>query len=169
MGIPIEQSFKEMAKRDSENLVFNELLTTFRSYYEQFEQDTLQLFPGIMEVLQTLEQRRVKCFVVSSKKMAVLKRNLRALQIDSFFQDCIGSDQVKHYKPHPEGIFLLLERFQLDANDCVMIGDATFDIQMGKAANCRTCAVTWGSHVKEVLEMERPDVVVQKVLELSQI
>ncbi|MER2106060.1 MAG: HAD family hydrolase [Solibacillus sp.] len=169
MGIPIERSFKEMANRDFTEQAFDELLTTFRSYYQQFEPDTLQLFPGMMEVLQTLQQRGAKCFVVSSKKTDVLKRNLTALQIDGFFQDCIGSDQVKHYKPHPEGIFLLLERFRLQAADCVMIGDATFDMQMGKAANCRTCAVTWGSHTKELLEAEEPDIVVEQVLALSQI
>lgn len=169
MGIPIEQSFKDMAKSDLSEQAFDELLTTFRSYYQQFEQMALQLFPGINEALQQLKQRGVTCFVVSSKKTAVLKRNLQALQIDHFFLDCIGSDQVSHYKPHPEGILLLLARYQLQASDCVMVGDATFDLQMGKAAHCQTCAVTWGSHTKEALLRERPDFIVETAAELVRI
>ena len=166
MGIPIEQSFKEMAQCDLTEQALGELLTTFRSYYKQFENDTLQLFPGMMEVLEQLQKRNVKCFVVSSKKTDVLKRNLATLQIESFFQDCIGSDQVQHYKPHPEGIEILLERFRLEAKDCLMVGDAIFDIEMGQRAGCQTCAVTWGSHSKEMLQSEQPDFVVEQVEDL---
>ena len=166
MGIPIEQSFKEMAHSDLTEQTLGELLTTFRSYYKQFENDTLQLFPGMMEVLEQLQNRNVKCFVVSSKKTDVLKRNLATLQIESFFQDCIGSDQVQHYKPHPQGIEILLERFSLEAKGCLMVGDAIFDIEMGKRAGCQTCAVTWGSHSKEMLQRAQPDFVVEQVEDL---
>ena len=169
MGIPIEQSFKEMANIDLTDQAFNELLTTFRSYYKQFENDTLKLFPGMKEVLEQLHKRQVKCFVVSSKKTDVLKRNLVTLQIEAFFQDCIGSDQVQHYKPHPEGITILLDRFNLNEKDCMMVGDAIFDMQMGKRAGCSTCAVTWGSHSKETLQTEKPDYMVEQVMDLLRV
>ena len=169
MGIPIEQSFKEMANTSFTEESFQQLLTTFRTMYKRYENEHLQLFPGIKDVLQTLQQQHINCFVVSSKKTDVLQRNLKALDIDLFFKDCIGSDQVKYYKPHPEGIFTLLDRFHLEAKDCVMIGDAIFDIQMGKAAKCHTCAVTWGSHSKENLQLEQPDFVISHVIELLRI
>ena len=169
MGIPIEQSFKEMAGQPFTEESFQQLLTTFRTFYKQYENETLQLFPNMKDVLHTLHRKKVNCFVVSSKKTDVLQRNLKALGIESFFTACIGSDQVKHYKPHPDGILTLLERFHLEAKDCVMIGDAIFDIQMGKAAKCQTCAVTWGSHCEEKLIKEQPDFIIRDVKELLQV
>ncbi len=50
-----------------------------------------------------------------------------------------------------------------------MIGDAIFDVQMGKAANCLTCAVTWGSHSKETLQAEQPDFIVDETLTILHI
>lgn len=163
MGIPIEQSFQEMTTTALSTEDLQTLITSFRAYYKQFENESLTLFPNITDVLATLQKQQALCFVVSSKKTDVLKRNLQQLHIDMYFKDCIGSDQVQHYKPHPEGILLLLERYDLQSAECVMIGDAIFDIQMGKAANCRTCAVTWGSHTKATLQMEQPDFIVDQV------
>ena len=163
MGIPIEQSFQEMTTTALSSEDLQALITSFRAYYKQFENESLTLFPNITDVLATLQKQQALCFVVSSKKTDVLKRNLQQLHIDMYFKDCIGSDQVQHYKPHPEGILLLLERYDLQPAECVMIGDAIFDIQMGKAANCRTCAVTWGSHTKATLQMEQPDFIVDQV------
>ncbi|MGE7090390.1 HAD family hydrolase [Lysinibacillus sp. NPDC048646] len=166
MGIPIEQSFKEMASIQLEESLFEELLAIFRREYKKFENESLSLFPKMMDVLEELNKQGKQCFVVSSKKTDVLLRNLQALQINRFFEDYIGSDQVKHYKPHPEGIFKLVERHQLDLQACVMIGDAIFDIQMGKAAGCKTCAVTWGSHSEEQLQKEQPNYCISDVLDL---
>ncbi|MFT8322865.1 MAG: HAD family hydrolase [Bacillus sp. (in: firmicutes)] len=166
MGVPIEQSFKEMANSPLTDEAFEQLLISFRSFYKQYENKTLQLFPEMKVILQQLKEQQLNCFVVSSKKTDVLKRNLATLRIASFFKDYIGSDQVKNYKPHPEGIFKLIERYQLDTSSCMMIGDAIFDIQMGKAANCHTCAVTWGSHSKDLLASEKPDYIIENVYEL---
>lgn len=163
MGIPIEQSFKEMSSVPIEDSLFNQLLHYFRQCYKEIEHDTLLLFPHIKEVLRQLKEQHIDCYVVSSKKTDVLKRNLQTLEIDAYFKDCIGSDQVEHYKPHPDGILKLVVRYDLEATECVMIGDAIFDIQMGKAANCKTCAVTWGSHSKEKLSEEQPDFLIDDI------
>ncbi|GIN97462.1 phosphatase [Siminovitchia terrae] len=163
MGIPIETSFKEMANRELTNDEFEQLLVVFRQAYKEFENDSLMLFPQIKEVLKILTQNDVDCFVVSSKKTDVLFRNLTSLDITGFFKDWIGSDQVKLYKPHPDGVLSIVERFDLDVSTCIVIGDAIFDIQMGKAAGCKTCAVTWGSHTKEQLLQEEPDYCIDEV------
>ena len=40
--------------------------------------------------------------VVSSKHSTALKRNLEFLEIASYFEGVIGSDQVENYKPAPD-------------------------------------------------------------------
>lgn len=169
MGIPIEQSFQEMTNHTLNDEQFSVLLNRFRQAYKTFEEQTITAFPQIDEVLKTLNINGIMTFVVSSKKTDVLYRNLQKLQLDQHLTDWIGSDQVEHYKPHPDGILKIVERYSLDVKDCVMVGDAIFDIQMGKAAGCKTVAVNWGSHSKEQLIKENPSFYANEVSDLFRI
>lgn len=169
MGIPIEQSFQELSNHQLNEEQFSKLLTVFREAYKQFEAQTLTVFPYIPEVLTILKNTGFSLFVVSSKKTDVLLRNLQNLNLDSYFTEWIGSDQVSHYKPHPEGILQIIARYELKPASCVMVGDAIFDLQMGKAANCKTVGVSWGSHSKLELLKEEPTFFADSVMDLNKI
>lgn len=165
MGIPIEQSFQEMALEPLNETDFDELLTLFRILYKEYEGQYVKLFDGIPEVLAQLSEID-DCFVASSKHSRVLLRNLDTLGIRPFFKDVVSADMVTYYKPHPESIFVLQERHQFPLHRAVMIGDATFDLQMGKSAGIRTCAVTWGSHDRASLLAEEPTYMMHEVKDL---
>lgn len=169
MGIPIEVSFKEMANQEITEEAFESLLQMFRNHYKAVENDTLITFPHIPEVLQQLHESKKRLFVVSSKKSDVLLRNLTTLNIDRYFEDIMGSDKVTQYKPHPAGILKLVELYHLDPAETVMIGDATFDLQMAKAANVASCGVTWGSHGREKLLTEQPAFLIDQVEQLLEL
>jgi HAD superfamily hydrolase (TIGR01549 family) len=157
MGIPIEESFFKMSEQPLDQETATELIRIFRTYYQTYEESTLNVFPEIPHVLEILMKRKVPCFVVSSKKTAVVKRNLAAQNLVAFFEEIIGSDAVSHYKPHPEGINKVVTQYQFDPTRTIMVGDAIFDIQMGKAAGVKTIAVTWGSHDAKKLSADKPD------------
>lgn len=157
MGIPIEESFFKMSEQPLDQETATELIRIFRTYYQTYEESTLNVFPEIPHVLEILMKRKVPCFVVSSKKTAVVKRNLAAQSLVAFFEEIIGSDAVSHYKPHPEGIDKVVTHYQFDPTRTIMVGDAIFDIQMGKAAGVKTIAVTWGDHDAKKLSAEKPD------------
>ena len=99
----------------------------------------------------------------------MLYRNLQKLKFDHYFTDWIGSDQVEHYKPHPDGILKIVEHYSLTVNECAMIGDAIFNLQMGKAAGCKTIGVNWGSYSKEQLLKENPNFFAHDVKDLYQL
>ncbi|WP_270317789.1 HAD family hydrolase [Lactococcus petauri] len=166
-GIPIEKSFKKMAVGHTfKEEEFDELLSAFRKYYKAYEQENLTLFPQIKEVLQNLRHSGKKLYVVSSKHSTALKRNLEFLEIASYFEGVIGSDQVENYKPAPDGVLYIVKQYGLSTHHTVMIGDAIFDIQMGKAAGVQTCAVTWGAHDAAELADQHPDFLIKQVDEL---
>lgn len=167
MGVPIEISFKKMADAELPDELFQRLLVTFRKAYKELENDYIAAFPGIPEVLEKLLQQGKQIFVVSSKKSDVLLRNLKTLQIDEMFRDVIGADKVSHYKPHPEGILQLQERYSFQSEETVMIGDTIFDVQMAKAAGVYSCGVTWASHEKEILIKENPTFLVEETRQLA--
>ena len=110
-----------------------------------------------------------KIYAVSSKHSEALRRNLELLQIATYFDDLVGSDQVKNYKPAPDGIDVLLERYELDPEQTVMIGDAIYDIQMGHAAGVKTAGVHWGAFDWEAVLEQKPTFALTEVQQLGEI
>jgi len=49
-------------------------------------------------------------------------------------------------KPHPSMVLRAMQDAGVGPEDTVMIGDTTFDIQMGRAAGVATIGVNWGYH-----------------------
>lgn len=170
MGIPIETSFKAMVPdHNFTPTTYDALLNRFREHAQALESSQVTLFPGITATLSDLKANGHPLFIVTSKPTQVLERNLERLGIMSFFTDWIGSDQVAHYKPAPDGILILLDRYQLNPDNTVMVGDATHDLQMGKAAGVKTAAVTWGAHTQTALKSENPDWLCHTTPELTQL
>ncbi len=49
-------------------------------------------------------------------------------------------------KPHPGMIETALAETGIDAANCIMIGDTSFDMTMARAANVHALGVAWGYH-----------------------
>lgn len=166
MGIPIEKSFSLMSSVDLDDHQLEALIKTFRQNYKDVESSYLKLYKHMTEQLQLLSKDK-QLFVVSSKKTDVLIRNLEILDIDHLFTEVIGSDKVNHYKPSPDGINYILNKYQLENEETIYIGDAIFDIQMANSAKVASCAVTWGTHSIEELKSENPTYIIHEVTELN--
>ena len=54
-------------------------------------------------------------------------------------------------KPHPAMLLTALAEAGVDARDAVMIGDTSFDMQMGRAAGVAAYGVGWGYHTPAAL------------------
>lgn len=166
MGIPIEKSFSLMSSVDLDDHQLEALIKTFRQNYKKVESSYLKLYKHMTEQLQSLSKDK-QLFVVSSKKTDVLIRNLEILDIDHLFTEVIGSDKVNHYKPSPDGINYILNKYQLENEETIYIGDAIFDMQMANSAKVASCAVTWGTHSIEELKSENPTYIIHEVTKLN--
>ncbi|KRL84526.1 HAD family hydrolase [Ligilactobacillus apodemi] len=169
MGIPIEKSFVLMGADGLSEAELQEMFTNFRKHYQANETAYVVLFPEIKETLLKLKKAGKRLYVVSSKHSEALKRNLELLDIDIFFDDLVGSDQVDNYKPAPDGIKILLERYDLDQSESVMIGDAIYDIQMGQAAGIQTAGVHWGAFDWDQVVAQKPTFALEMVKQLAEI
>ncbi len=103
------------------------------------------LFPGAAEVLAELHAVPEYLLGVATGKS---QRGLEAL-IAAHNLECFVTRQVADHhpsKPHPSMVLTALEETGVEPADAVMIGDTSFDIDMGRAAGVRTIAVDWGYH-----------------------
>ncbi|WP_283613557.1 HAD family hydrolase [Ligilactobacillus aviarius] len=172
MGVPIETFIPKLVEKQGKHYSaeqFEAMYDSFRRHYGEIEQETTTLFPQMKDTLTALKDAGKKLFIVSSKASTSLKRNLKALGIADLFDDLIGSDQVEHYKPAPDGVLMVVEKYHLDKNESVMIGDAKYDLQMGKAAGVKTCGCLWDTFDAQLLKAENPDFLLEKPAELLNI
>ena len=97
------------------------------------------IMQGANELLHQLHQNGRQLAILTRNTMPVVKHTLQACKIEHFFPlDHILDRDSCIPKPSPDGIKRLLEFWQADAEDTVMIGDYLFDLEAGKAAGVAT-------------------------------
>lgn len=169
MGVPADKSFPQMADRELSEGDAKRLIRRFRNLYLENEDRGTVLYPGVEHALTTLKEQGKKLFVASAKETESLDRNLQKLGILDLFDETIGFDKVEHPKPNPEALLLLLDKYNLAAEDSVMIGDAKYDLIMGATAQMKTCGVLWGAADVDSLRAQKPTYLLKTPRELLEI
>lgn len=119
---------------------------TYRRLFHDFNTDgAVELYPDVLETLVELKKRGIILTIASSRSKASLTEYVSALGLESVISFVLGADDVKDGKPAPEAVNRTLEKFGFLPEEALVVGDTTFDIQMGKAAGTRTCGVTYGN------------------------
>lgn len=126
--------------------------STYRRLFHDFNTDgAVELYPDVLETLVELKKRGIILTIASSRSKASLTEYVSALGLESVISFVLGADDVKDGKPAPEAVNRTLEKFGFLPEEALVVGDTTFDIQMGKAAGTWTCGVTYGNGSKESL------------------
>lgn len=104
------------------------------------------LYPGAREALEGLAARpEMMLGVATGKSRRGLTHLLVEHDLGRFFKTTQVADDHPS-KPHPSMLEAAARETGVAAQVGVMIGDTTFDIEMGRAAGFRTIGVTWGYH-----------------------
>ena len=120
--------------------------STYRRLFHDFNTEgAVELYPNVLETLVELKKRGIILTIASSRSKASLTEYVSALGLESVISFVLGADDVKDGKPAPEAVNRTLEKFGFLPEEALVVGDTTFDIQMGKAAGTRTCGVTYGN------------------------
>lgn len=155
MGLPIETFFPMLAPQASSQTM-ERLYADFRMFCTQYEDSGTKLFDGIASTLQDLHDAGKNLFILSSNSSQTIQHHLERFKIDNLFSEIVGSDMVKNFKPDPESVNRVVHDFNLERQRSVMIGDARYDLQMGKNAAVKTCGATWGAFNVDSLKKEQP-------------
>lgn len=121
---------------------------------------TAPMYPGARAALERLHPRdELFLGVATGKARRGLDHAFAAHGIGHFFHTSQTADDHPS-KPHPSMLHAALMETGVEAQDAVMIGDTTYDIEMGRAAGCRTIGVSWGYHPVNDLRAAGADLVI---------
>jgi len=127
--------------------------------------DTSPLYPGAKAALDTLvAENGVVLGVATGKSRRGLDHVLAAHALAGHFDTTQVADDHPS-KPHPSMLHACLA--ETGARGGVMIGDTSYDIEMGRAAGFRTLGVAWGYHPVEALQRAGADLVIDSYAALA--
>jgi HAD superfamily hydrolase (TIGR01509 family) len=98
-----------------------------------------KIMDGSRALLEKLAARGARLGIFTRNVMPVVIETLKACDIAHLFplQHIVDRD-VATPKPSPDGIYHLLDLWQADAQDTVMVGDYLYDMQSGRSAGVTT-------------------------------
>lgn len=123
------------------------------------------LYDGLAELLDRLDRHGWMLAVATGKSDRGLDLCLTHHGIKHRFVSLQTADRHPS-KPHPSMIYQALADAGADPQAAVMIGDTSYDMAMGVAANVRAIGVDWGYHDASELESAGADSIAYSMDEL---
>lgn len=125
------------------------LAQRYRHGYHDNEK-AVRLFPGVVETLNELRRRGYWLGVVTGKSRNGLLRVMDRFGLADHFLVWRTAD-CTHSKPHPAMVLECMEELGVNAARTSVVGDASFDMEMARAANVEAVGVTFGVASAEAL------------------
>lgn len=138
-------------------------------YLENIARET-RLFPGIEELLNTLESNNLPWGIVTNKPGWLTNPLMDKLNLTQRAACIVSGDTVSKNKPHPEPMYYACEQANIVPEECIYVGDAERDIAAGRAAGMKTVAALFGYLLEDDNPMEwHADFSINHPLELLEI
>lgn len=156
IGLPLKECFVKLLSVD--DATAERCAEVYRRVFDEDNYPgTVTLFPHVMETLQALHERGLQLAICSSRGRPTLDAFVRDFHLEPMVAMVVSANDVQHAKPHPEPVQRILQRLQVAPEQTLVVGDASYDILMGRAAGCTTCGVTYGNQSADDLRQTGAD------------
>jgi HAD superfamily hydrolase (TIGR01509 family) len=131
----------------------DEMLASYRRVYLERKHSSTTVVPGVHEMLAALPGKKS---TATTKGTPTTRSVLEQFGLIQHFDHVQGTDGFPA-KPEPDVLFKSIEVFGVRPEDCLLVGDAPADIEAGKRAGVKTCAVRYGYGDPAELAKWEPD------------
>lgn len=159
IGPPLRDSFSPLLK-DIEKTE-----AAVRFYRERFETDGWAehtVYDGIENVIETLAKRGHRLAVVTAKNDGHARKIIEHLPFGHYFEMISGASLDGRISYKSQLIQIAIESMQVEAKDCIMIGDRHMDIEGAKHHAISSVGVLWGFGGHEELSRANADHIIDK-------
>jgi phosphoglycolate phosphatase len=152
IGLGLHDSLR-MAVPELQSEQYPQFVSNYRRHFLARE-DAMSLFSGMKELLTDLKGSHLLA-IATGKSRRGLDRALAATGVGPFFAASRCADETNP-KPHPAMLLELMDELGFAKNQMLMIGDTSHDLEMARAAEVDSVAVTYGAHPEEGLRACKP-------------
>jgi HAD superfamily hydrolase (TIGR01509 family) len=140
----------------------NELIQSYRTIYLARGHASTHRFPGVLDALQNLGGRKG---TATTKGTPTTRAVLEQFELLPYFDHVQGTDGFP-CKPAPDVLLRSIEALGAKPEDCLFVGDSAADMEAGRRAGVKICAVRYGYGKPDELARWKPDYWISDLREL---
>jgi phosphoglycolate phosphatase len=149
LGTPLPQMFRAM-RPDVDQREIDAGISAFRSAYEEVGIISNELYPGVIEMLDAIRQRRSKIWVVTSKPEFQAVEVVKYLELERYVGGVVGAS-LAETETKSDLIARALSAAEIASHEAVMVGDRSYDIVGALANHVLPIGALWGYGPEEEL------------------
>ncbi len=116
--------------------------------FDSFLDARLAPLPGLLFLLNTLEERQIPKAITTSSRRHFVDRCLEVANLQGRFQFILSAEDIHQGKPHPEIYSTAARRFAVDAGEMLVLEDSHNGCRAAIGAGAFTVAVP-GEHSRD--------------------
>ena len=163
IGLGLRDSLRHAVPTLAEHR-YAEFVDAYRRHFAR-EQERMELFPGVRELLEELRMHGRLLAVATGKSRRGLDQALAATGLARYFAASRCADETTP-KPDPAMLLELLAELEAAPGGALMVGDTSHDLEMARGAGVDAVAVSYGAHAGDALRSLAPRACVESVAEL---
>ena len=139
---------------------------SFIPYYDVHCADLTRPYPGIPELLNTLQQKGIQIAVASNKYQRATGKLIPHFFPDIRFTAILGQREGIPRKPDPQIVHEIIKLAGVQPEDVLYVGDSNVDMQTALHAKVDGIGVTWGFRPRTELEEGHPYAIIDRASDL---
>jgi len=152
IGLHLVEFFKAVFPNHTPEQM-EEWIRQYRAFYPERGHKQTSVYPGVAEALAALGGRKG---TATTKGTPTTRLVLEKFGLLPYFDHVQGTDGFP-CKPAPDVIFRSLEALGAKPEDCLFVGDSPADMEAGRSAGVKTCAVLYGYGKRDEMARYKPD------------
>jgi phosphoglycolate phosphatase len=167
VGIPLLRVFEVLL--DGDTVRAGIASQKYRELFPTVGMPGARPFDGVPGMLDGLKVGGREVFLVTARNEIITKQMLKNHGLNRFFTWVRGEQEGEVPGGKERMVAEVLERFDLDPGNCVMVGDRRYDVEAARANGVQAIGVTYGYGTKEELMDAGAGALAGSIAELEEI
>ncbi len=152
VGNGLSRLMEQAVPSGRENPLFQESVKLMRQIYAENWMRCTKPYDGVMELLEKLKMRGIRCAIVSNKPDFQVKELASLFFRDYIDKSCaIGEREGVRRKPYPDSVLEVMNVLGSAVSSTLYAGDSDVDILTAENAGIRCISVAWGFRSEKFL------------------
>ena len=169
IGPPLREIIKLIAPELTDDKFIDKICSIFREIYDNDPNDNTFMYNGVFDYLTKLKENKKRIFMATFKPMTPTLMLVKKMGIEKFFDDIYGIDKFEKNITKDEMIKNIIDKYKLNKQETVMIGDAATDMIAAHKAGINGIGVLWGYGQDKTPLTKNADYVIKNIYELDEI
>ena len=160
----IKKAF-EINNVKSNDIDYEKLKQKFLDIYKTCYVKKSKLYPFTYEILELLQEKKIKMLLVSNKPEYFVKKILDHFNISKYFASISGGDTFSFRKPNAKHLTETIANAGIDKYNCIFIGDSIADAECAKNSKSQLILLEHG-YSKENIKLMGADYIFKDLKQL---